>query len=83
MYFNDTKKLVNSVNVALTVFWREESPGLIDLKTNVNCLVPVDETTRSRETQSSGDDEGSGGVRVEGSLLGLLGALVVAMWGLL
>lgn len=83
MYANDTIKMVSSVNVALTVFWGGEGSRTVDLESHVNCLVPVDETTRSRETKNEGEDEGSGAGRVEGVMVGLLGVGTVMVWVLL
>ncbi|OAG05995.1 uncharacterized protein CC84DRAFT_1244862 [Paraphaeosphaeria sporulosa] len=81
MYINDTIKMINSINLALTVFWNSAGGPDVALESHVSCLWPVDETTRSRETMSSGlgeEDEGAAG-RV-GTVWAILGAAFVTAW---
>lgn len=85
MYANDTVKMISSINLALTAFWNSAGKPDENPEAHVSCLWPVDETTRSRQTKSSGEGEGEGGAagRVESVVWSVLGTVLVAAWGLM
>lgn len=80
MYYNDTIKMLKSVNVALTVFWSNAgaNASVQELEPHLSCLWPMDETSRSRATK-----EPSAAGRLRVARLAAVGAGLVMAWSVL
>ena len=81
MRFNETVHLVASINLALTVFWDNDDMGVgavEDPWSHVSCLWPIDQTSRSRETEK---DSSAGNVGI--TVWALVGAAFVTVWGMI
>ncbi|PVI05980.1 hypothetical protein DM02DRAFT_55996 [Periconia macrospinosa] len=81
MYFNDTVPMTASVNLALTVFW--DGADADAQESHVSCLWPVDETTTSRRTKSSGGGENTATGRTPWALWAVLGMVFATAWGVM
>ena len=78
MYADDTIKMLLSINAVLTLFWGEDGASVREPEAQLSCLVPVDETTRSRETKQP-----NGTTKAKAANMAVLGAAMALVWALL
>ncbi|CAI6292461.1 unnamed protein product [Periconia digitata] len=86
IWYNDTTDMLNSLNLALTVFW--DKNGDADVKTqdsHVSCLWPLYESVGSDKNKNSGSGPKESGSteRTQGTMWAVMSVALVAIWGLL